>query len=150
MIIDPYGPIREKGQLAIINYENNLQRMIIAVRSDEIHGTKGAWIFPVPGDPNEISIDVVKQVPIIYGQEILSTAKSYVDNLIRTIRNSQLYPLLFRRPIILTKGIELPGALEAAAIEVEYGQSVVVYEHIERFYYCFRRLHPWRFIFLTG
>lgn len=133
LIIKPGGFIREQQQVAAINYHDGLQRMILAIKTDEIHDSKAAWIFPVPADPEDIVIDVVTQVPQFYGYDVKRMARNELQDVFEGLWMSQLYPLLFF--FTRTLGVIQADSLKAVSEEalfIERGQSVIVHEHIEK------------------
>ena len=71
---DPYSDrwdySNESNQQAFINYDNDLQKMIISVGFEGENSNDVVWLFPVPSDPNKVAIDVVKSLPQLSGEEI--------------------------------------------------------------------------------
>ncbi len=136
MIIEPYHdiwrPIPENGQLAAINYQDGMEKLIISVNFDMKDIEKAAWIFPVPSDPEKVAIDILKDFPRLYGYDVIEKTKSDIDDVIDATTLTQLYPLLFRQrnyPIIRELFSSKMGVETTAGAEDE---QVVVYEHIEK------------------
>lgn len=134
VIIKPSGDfIKEHRQFAVINYEDGLQKMIIATQTD-YSDEKSVWIFPVPASPDEVVIDVVPNVPRMYGYDVLDEAERNVERVFENIRKSQIYTFIFDLFIFrggVTYDLE-KGRAETLGAEVEVGQSVEVIEHIEK------------------
>lgn len=133
--VPPYYPIEENGQVAAINYQDGLQKMIIAVNFDMQNISQAVWIFPVPAKPERVVIDVVNQFPSLYGYEVLEGAKSSVDPIIKATTITQIYPLLY---FWFSKNVEpiryylteLPFTIETTVYQKAGG--VAVYEHLEK------------------
>lgn len=61
----------EQQQVASIQYENGIENLLIAIDpGEDLLGTKGIWIFPVPAAPDTITIDVIKGYPYFNGDNI--------------------------------------------------------------------------------
>ena len=136
MIIDPYGPVMEKGQQAAIIYEKKgdeyLEKMIISVQTDPIHKDKAAWIFPVPAEPDDVVIDVVTQFPRMRGYEVLREAKTNIENIIDFAKMSLIFPIFLQN--MFFRGGYAPMQMEALAKDayIDIGQGVTIYEQIEK------------------
>lgn len=136
MIIDPHGPVMERGQQAAITYEKTsngyLQKMIISVSSDPLHkDTKAAWIFPVPSNPDDVVIDVVTQFPRMYGYELISQAEKDVKEIIEFTRISLILPI-FKYFVRGTVAMQKAAAPTVEGVWIDIGQEVIVYEEIEK------------------
>jgi hypothetical protein len=137
MIIEPYidnwRPIDEESQLAAINYQNGIEKMIISVNFNMQDVNEAVWLFPVPSLPTSVVIDVVDEFPQLYGYDIVEKSKSDIDDIVRSIRSTQIYPLFFessgRGPPILLPVLESFGATKAATDEGD----VVIHEHLEKY-----------------
>jgi hypothetical protein len=135
MIIEPRGYVLERGQIAYITYneETNLQKMIVGIQVDSIHGQKAAWIFPVPAPAGDVAIDVLPNMPSYYGREVKSYARSVVDNIAQRVLIYQIWPVILFMPHYVFGGIQNIASSKMMDASVESGQSVVVYEHIEKY-----------------
>lgn len=137
MIIKPdtdrWDYYRENNQQAFINFENGTQKMIISISTEE-KIQKGLWIFPIPADPNKVTIDVEENLPTLYGEEISQKAKSNLDEAQELSFISQIYSTLFLSvlgtpPITTTKDLTTTSfGLGAPEGETE----VQVYEHLDK------------------
>ncbi len=135
MIIRPRDYVIERGQIAFIDYnkDTKLQKMLLGIQADSVHNEKAAWIFPVPSNPSDVAIDVIPNLPNYYGQEVKSYARNLVDNLVRSLFAYQIWPVIFFFPrIVYDIGLS-KAQFGAESISIETGQSVVVYEHIEKY-----------------
>lgn len=130
--IPPYEPVAENEQVAAINYQDGLQRMIISVDLDMGSISEAAWVFPVPANPERIVIDNMNIFPSFYGNDVVEKAKSDVDSLVSTSQLTQIYPLLF---LWFGSFRSFSGNL---ATQSKFGEgiggvpSVTVYEHLEK------------------
>jgi len=137
---DPYSDrwdySDESNQQAFINYDNGLQKMIISVGFEGENSNGVVWLFPVPADPNKVTIDVVKSLPQLSGEEISKKAKFNLDDTTEFLQMTQIYTIpfvLFSRTLGTagTKSIEnILGAPDGFSRDIE--QDVIIYEHLEK------------------
>jgi len=136
MIIEPYRdhwrPIDEDSQLAAINYQHGLEKMIISVNFNMRGINEAVWIFPVSALPSNVAIDVVDQFPRLYGYDVVEKTKVDIDTIMKTARSTQIYPLFLEPsrgvPIIYDLYRSVGGKLAEEAAPNE----VVVHEHLEK------------------
>ena len=91
--------VLEANQKCVINHQNGVQKMIIAVTTKEkLHAKKGVWIFPVPSEAKKVSIDIVKGFPEFtnYQDHILNHRSRSIERYIDYSLASQIYP----RPLL--------------------------------------------------
>jgi len=119
----------EKEQRAYIDFNNGLEKMVIAT-SIETQETGKYWIFPLPSAPEQISIDTVTQLPNMNGSEIGGLAKSNLDNLGAALNISQLYTIPFTQRSYTSppydSGVMFSAGLAEEKISAE--PDVVVHE----------------------
>ena len=128
----------ENNQQAFINYDSGMQKMIISIGFEEDADTGVVWIFPVPADPNKVAIDVVKSLPdFSYGEEISGKAKSNLEDIMRFLEVTQIYPIpyvmLFSEWNIT--GLDGTGKSyygQSNGLISNFEQDVVVYDHLEK------------------
>ncbi|RLC45659.1 MAG: hypothetical protein DRI23_13245 [Candidatus Cloacimonadota bacterium] len=136
IIIEPYydhwRPIEENGQVAVINYQNGMEKLIISVNFNSVNAEKAAWIFPVPSNPNDVAIDILKDFPRLYGYNIVEKTKSDIDRLIDTTTLTQIYPFLFRQRTYPVIREFLAGKMSIESTTDVDREEVTVYEHIEK------------------
>ena len=129
---DPYSGrwdySNESNQQAFINYDNGLQKMIISVGLGGENSEGVVWLFPIPADPNKVTIDVVKSLPQLSGEEISKKAKSNLDDTTEFLQRTQLYtiPFISFYEVLVTTGRVTQGL----GRNVE--QNVIVYEHLDK------------------
>ncbi|MBU1975305.1 MAG: hypothetical protein KKG59_02770 [Nanoarchaeota archaeon] len=92
-----WRPIAEDTQLALINYDQGMQSMLISVSVEELKGESIVWLFPVPAQPEDAWIDILEEFPMLYGKELTREAKKAVSETFTIVRLSQagLFPLFF-------------------------------------------------------
>lgn len=66
--------VNENAQQAFINYENGIEKLIIAVNIKK-ENSDIAWIIPVPSNPENVEVDIVSELPSFFGDEIVSKGK---------------------------------------------------------------------------
>jgi len=130
--LPPYEPIEENEQIAAINYQNGLQKMIIAVNFEMKDISEAAWIFPVPANPNKVVIDVVSGFPQFYGYNVIEKTKSDIDNIVSVSQLTQIYPAFLYFPIGRVYTGTVSMVEEKAFVAGEGVPSVTVYEHLEK------------------
>lgn len=130
--VDPHIPLDENAQLAAINYQDGLEKMIISVNFDMKDYDKAAWVFPVPAEPNSVVIDIINDFPRFSGEDVISKARSDVDNIIFATTLTQIYPLFLFFPFRYYAGVS--EMVETTAPRALGGtvEGVTVYEHIEK------------------
>ncbi|OGL93696.1 MAG: hypothetical protein A3I43_03885 [Omnitrophica WOR_2 bacterium RIFCSPLOWO2_02_FULL_50_19] len=126
LYIDPYSDrwdyLAENNQQVFINYENDLQKMIISVGFDKVQNKGRVWILPIPCEPERVGFDIIDALPKFGGEEISKAAKSNLWNAREVLKHMQIYPFLseIRFTLLSTAGA---GAGE---------YDVTVYGHIEK------------------
>jgi len=136
---DPYSDrwdySNESNQQAFINYENGLQKMIISVGLEEENSEEVVWLFPVPADPEKVTIDIAENLPEFGGEEISIKAKSNMSYTNKFLSATQLYTIPFISFMGNSYSSEVGagksfGTLDGIGRGVE--QDVVVYEHLDK------------------
>ncbi len=123
----------ESNQQAFINYDHGLQKMIISVGFEEENDNGVVWLFPVPSDPNNVAIDVVKSLPQLRGEEISKKAKSNLDGTTEFLQMTQVYTIPFISSFRDQGfGQSYNTMNEAADNGRGVEQNVVVHEHLEK------------------
>lgn len=134
MVIIPWEhdwkPLEENNQIAAINYENGLEKMIITINFNTENQSEAVWVFPVPSDPNKVVIDVITAFPNFYGYDPVSMARNDIDDVIDATRLTQIYPIFFQTYRGVVYGPMLAGVQEAGIAKAP--ADVTVYEHLEK------------------
>jgi hypothetical protein len=127
-----WGLTKEHTQFGLVNLENGLQQMIIAINIDanELrHGDRAVWLFPVPSAPQNVSIEMLPEVPSLQGERLSKMVEDSLGTDLLMVCSSQIYPLLFVLPFLA--GTSVTYSL-LPKIGMGYNE-VDVYEHLEKF-----------------
>lgn len=128
----------ERSQQAFINYNSGVEKMILSVDLDTTSAEGDTlWIFPIPAKPTDISIDVIKELPQLNGEEISSKAKSRLTEIQSKLWQTQIYPYFFTQPQHLDsryptsqgKGLVTNSLSTGSASN---SQDVVVYDTLQK------------------
>ncbi len=141
VLFDPYSDrwdyADETNQQAFINYDQGIEKMILSVGAGDLQAGKAMWIFPVPADPDKVSVDVVAQLPKLQGEEISEKARSNLDDAGRWLAASQIYTLPFA--FLSRNTLSASGPPQGASLSTGGGSlknalvpDVVVFEHVEK------------------
>ena len=87
-------PALENEQIAAINHRDGVQRMIIAINFDAADDEQALWVFPVPGRPEAVSVDIQDTFPRFLGRDPAAIARTTISKTMTCVRAWQLYPLL--------------------------------------------------------
>ena len=88
------APALENEQIAAINHRDGVQRMIIAINFDAADDEQALWVFPVPGRPEAVSVDIQDTFPRFLGRDPAAIARTTISKTMTCVRAWQLYPLL--------------------------------------------------------
>ncbi|MCX6803803.1 MAG: hypothetical protein NTY48_04515 [Candidatus Diapherotrites archaeon] len=82
----------EKEQIAMINYEDGYENMLLSVGFDP-SGSEAVWIFPVPAAPEKTVINVSDSIPSFYTTDFKQKiSRAFSDNFL-IMRLTQIYPV---------------------------------------------------------
>lgn len=140
---DPYADrwdyVLESNQQAFINYQNGVQKMLISISlSEDSDGS--LWLFPIPAEPEDISLDVVTELPDLNGENIQDLAEREVDTIKGFFYLSQIYSINYAiREFIGSSHHSKSGYLSGGPVvggdffgDNGLEQDVVVHEHIDK------------------
>jgi len=112
----------EEKQIGLIDYTDGRENLIIVIdiKNSSLQSEKAVWIFPIPADPEEVSVDVLSDIPYFKGKGIDSLARDNLWNTFFLMMFSQSYtfPVLF---------YYYAGMLGAASED-----TLLIYDHIEK------------------
>jgi len=111
-LYDEANILTETDQLSYINFDNGIQKMIIAVNAQSIKQAKSIiWLFPLPASPEKIKIDIINKLPSFNGGLLKGHFLKYYDQLV----NFLLYTQFFRFIITILESniIELSNTNES-------------------------------------
>ena len=118
-------PIEQDEQRAVIIYRNGIEKMLIAVSLELEDEDKGLWVFPVPGNPNSVKLDVLDSFPAFEGFEIGDKAQSLFGNMSQFVLATQIYPLPF---VVKMKD----GSIVRAGGKVGFDFNVFTHYEVEK------------------
>lgn len=82
--------VDQNSQQAFINYEEGREKLIIGVDLEEANSDI-VWIIPVPSKPQNVEIDIISQLPVFFGDNVISKAKiEFSDSFIHSYSESLL------------------------------------------------------------
>jgi hypothetical protein len=118
-----YHPVQEREQVAVIEHENGRQTLTIAINLEEAEEETGlaydehaVWIFPVRGQPDDITIDIDASLPQLEGEKLESAAAKGLQRLFAPAYLTQIYPVL---GCCLIPGLGRARGLPATALHDE-------------------------------
>lgn len=116
-------PLVQNEQMAAIFHHDGIQAMIIAINFDIDDEDDALWIFPVPGTPSKVDLDVIDSFPRFRGR---STYQLAMDNLFKFVSISfatQLYPIVLADLFVVHRGgtgdISIHEQFEKHGVHVE-------------------------------
>ncbi|HEC93043.1 MAG TPA: DUF2330 domain-containing protein, partial [Candidatus Atribacteria bacterium] len=120
----------ENTQQAFINYENNIEKLLIAVDIDE-GDSDIVWIIPIPSKPDNIDTDIASELPFFFGDNVISKAKL---NLSETVKYSCFIGLLTQIWTFpaSTFFVSLSGTQSKIGEKISSEDSINVEYHIEK------------------
>ncbi len=92
--------VGETRQIAYVNYIDGYEHLIINVNLkydiDDNSNTNLFWIFPIPAQPQDISLDIIKDFSLpSQGKKIDNLYREKLRNALKWTVRSQIYPLSF-------------------------------------------------------
>lgn len=73
--------VDEDRQQAFINYHQGTEKLILGVGIEE-KSSDVIWIMPVPGNPQQVQIDVTSELPVFFGDNVMSKAKLEISEVL--------------------------------------------------------------------
>ncbi len=130
-----WGYEAEESQEAFIHYEDGTQKMILSVNLGFGQDSNKIWLFPVPGAPEQVAIDIMTAVPYLSGEELSGRAKSNLTTAKQFAFASQIYSLPFvfyfdasSPPYDTGESLEIMAPGES----LEKSQDVTVHARLEK------------------
>ena len=85
----------EEKQMALINYEDGIEELTIAVdiKNSSLNASQAFWIFPAPVKPEDATINITKDIDFhLYGRnDIRNSVKNEISSLIFSSTLTQTY-----------------------------------------------------------
>jgi hypothetical protein len=107
-------PAAENEQIAAISHRDGVERMIIAVDFDAEADERAVWVFPVPGAPDAVHVEIQDTFPRLFGFDPRTRAGVRIEHLMLGLRAWQIYPLLLEGLFLLP---HLGGVGDVAVFE---------------------------------
>ena len=122
--------VDENSQQAFINYEQGAEKLIVAVDLAE-ESSDIAWIIPVPSNPEKVEIDITSELPIFFGDDVMSKAKLEFSENLKASYYAGLLGQIWTFPFSIVF-VSLGGARGGLGGEMASGDLVSVETHIEK------------------
>jgi hypothetical protein len=131
-------PVMQNEQRAVIFHRNGIEKMLIAVSLGLEVEDNAVWIFPLPGEPNKVRLDIVDSFPRFWGYDPRAEAR----RLLSSIQDVALFTQIYTVPIIgclfsshRVAGIDLPTVhseiekwgIHADAITADSTEGLAIY-----------------------
>lgn len=113
-------PVLENEQRAVIVHNNGIEKLLIAVSLELESEEKALWIFPVPGSPDKVKIDVVDSFPKFSGENPHKQVRKLINRAFDIALATQIYAIPFTF-------IEVHGGLKYAALE-----SITIHNQVDK------------------
>ncbi len=84
----------EEQQFAAIKYDKGIQELLIGIDTGDSYN-EAVWLFPIPGNPENIDIDILKGFPQFMGEDIEVGLKEILIAPYASFAASQLWPIPF-------------------------------------------------------
>ncbi len=124
--------VDEYSQQAFINYENGVEKLIIAVDLEE-GNSDIAWIIPVPSNPEKVELDITSELPIFYGDDIISKAKLSFSDSLKISYGMSFFGQVWTLPVSPVLLVSLSGGARSGGFgETTPGDPAVISSHIEK------------------
>ncbi len=88
----------ENTQIAAINYENGVEKLLLAVKTEQLQDDSVVWIVPVAANASEVNINIFRDFPRFFGNDIVMVDRdrmSYGFSLALGASFTQIYPAFF-------------------------------------------------------
>ena len=122
--------VDENSQRAFINYEEGREKLIIAVDFEK-ENSDIAWIIPVPSTPEKVGIDITSELPIFFGEDVISKAKIKLSENLKYSYYGGLLSQIWTFPLSIIF-VSLGGARGGPSGEMVSSDLVSIEAHIEK------------------
>lgn len=123
--------VDENSQQAFINYEQGREKLIVAVDPEE-GSSDIAWIIPVSSNPEKVEIDITSELPIFFGDDVISKAKLNFSENLKASYYAGLLGQIWTFPFSIIILVSLGSARGGLGGEMASGDLVSVETHIEK------------------
>lgn len=128
----------ESDHQVFINYSKGIQKMIVAANLEETEGRSIVWLFPLPADPNQVSVDILNTIPQLSGEDIKISAKKNIKEISSWLKYTQLYPFIIENFLGTNQILSIPAESKGTfgALPLTGGASsvpdVLLFKHLEK------------------
>lgn len=113
-------PMAEEQQIAAIRHENGRERMLLAINIKPATDESAVWIVPVPGQLDEIEVDITEEFPHFRGKSATYAAEMHLMETVFCLQASQIYPVAIFCLVV-------PNFLGAGGLNIEVGAQADQY-----------------------
>ncbi len=88
----------ENTQIAAINYEDGVEKLLLAVKTEQLQDDSVVWIVPIASKAEDVNINIFKDFPRFRGNDIMMMAENrmgYGFSLALGASFTQIYPAFF-------------------------------------------------------
>ncbi|MFA6437624.1 MAG: DUF2330 domain-containing protein [Candidatus Paceibacterota bacterium] len=121
----------ENNQEAFINYQNGQEKLVVVVDIDE-QNSDTVWIMPIPGKAKEIKMNIMSEIPVFGGYEVMSKIKLALSRSLKNLffisATSQFWSFF---PVVVV-GTSLTSARGGSGTGSTSGDFISVNQHIEK------------------
>jgi len=131
-----WSQVQERSQYSIINFADGVEKMIISIQvgTEELDSASEMfWLFPVPCEPGDVTVDILDNVPRLEGEPFgKGLVESFADSPLWGMSlMTQIWTIPFIGFYTMTSGLGLSGGVGAPKVIVhgsasEYGLSSAV------------------------
>lgn len=119
----------QNSQQAFINYQNDREKLIIAVDIEK-RDSDAVWIIPIPSKPEEMEVDITSDTPVFFGDNISSKAKLALSDSFSSSYGMAAAGQIWTLPYFAL--VSLGGARGGGKAEKMPADLVAVETHIEK------------------
>jgi hypothetical protein len=125
--IDSWIGAPEENQIGLINYNKGLENLtiVVDVRGNNLQVEQALWLFPVPSEPDDVSIDIVDSIDFYRGG--IYDVNEYAEHL---LVQSFIFKLVSQPQFVMAPliWVYMSGSIGAAYDS----NDLTVYQHIEK------------------
>jgi hypothetical protein len=126
--IETWMVANEEKQIGIINYEKGVENftLMVDIKNSSLNADEAFWIFPVPGDPEDADLDIIKDVQFYtWGEEdIRDSVKDDVAGNLFFMTITQTYIMAIPLTWLWAYGGMLGGIYNQ--------EDLIIHEHVEK------------------
>jgi len=123
--VDEWIYLYEEKQIGLISYEEGIEQflLVVDIKNSSLSSDQVVWFFPLPAEPESITLNITKDLPIYRGTDISTDARHIIQNSMFAMMFTQIYSI----PFFLYYSTMTPMM---GGIERYYG--IEVYDHVEK------------------